>query len=96
MSIYKVITWKEAYDPESDSFYWKRASEWTKKDEENWVEAPLPWQEIDMGPEEKKTLEEAYPLYKDSKTIAQIKKRAQKLDFEFRLEKGSQPEEKPP
>lgn len=98
MSIYKTIIWWEKYDPEyedpntGESCYWKKLSDWTPEE--------IRWEKLQrqMNPQEgpipeMRTLEESHALYKDPASIKQISEVAEKLGFEFRLEKSRKTEE---
>lgn len=91
MSIYKVILWKEKYNLETGEDYWKKASNFTPKEEkeEKLFAQMNPEEEIS----EEETLEESHALYKDPESIKQISEVAEKLGFEFRLEKSSKTEQ---
>jgi len=92
ISIYETTllkTWKQSNDPETyGEDIWKEASKMTPEDkaEERWV-----WQtaEEDDKPIEKSTLKESRPLYKEAESIRQISDVAERLGFEFKLEKGA-------
>lgn len=82
-------TWEHSSDPETyGEDIWKEASKMTAEDkaEEKWV-----WQtaEEDEKPLKKSTLKESHPLYKEAESIRQITEAAQRLGFEFKLEKGT-------
>lgn len=108
MSIYKTTLWKLKCDPEGKEhdietdyydpgsyYYWKKASEWTPEElkEEKLNRQMNPEAYEEEGPHEKRTLEESHALYKDPESIKQISEVAEKLGFEFRLEKSRKTEE---
>jgi hypothetical protein len=85
----------EDYRDPSSFYYWKKASEWTPEE----IEAekrdrqmnPGVWEE-EVSQDKKRTLKESHALYKDPESIKQISEVAEKLGFEFRLEKSSKTE----
>lgn len=93
MSIYKAIPWKGKFDYETDKTAWKKVSDLTPKEikEEKLCKSMDP-EAYKEAYSVKTTLEETHALYKDLKSIKQITKVAEKLGFEFRLEKGNKTE----
>lgn len=90
MVIYEVIEWIEDNDPKTGEPYWKEASEFTPE-ELRWIKTTN-----QMTPEQatrtKSTLDEKIALYRSPEHLKQIIEVADKLGFEFNLEKGSETE----
>ncbi|MDD5032938.1 MAG: hypothetical protein PHC85_02400 [Candidatus Pacebacteria bacterium] len=93
ISIYKATKWKGKFDFEENEFVWKKVSDLTSEEiaEEKRVKNMDP-EAYDEEYTEKTTLEETHQLYKDSKIIEQIKETAERLGFDFVLEKANNTE----
>lgn len=93
MSVYKTTvwkSWKQSEDIETNfEDIWVKASEMTPEDK---AEEKLAWQmawEDEDKPQERSSLEEARPLYKETESLKQISEVARKFGFEFKLENGA-------